>query len=95
MTSLAFASGFLELMDRLHKIDEVLYLSILKFSVSAELDLKEQTFTLNKSNVGNFFKLISFNTAHMALTSLLRCLIEIITATVLIIYIAIFNLNII
>jgi len=32
MTSFAFASGFLELIDLLHKIDDVLYFSFVKFS---------------------------------------------------------------
>lgn len=62
-------------------------LLILKFSVSSELDLKVNSFEMSIAMRDNFFKLISFNTAHMALTSCLRMIIEIIVIIVLVVYI--------
>lgn len=60
---------------------------ILKFSVSSELDLKVKSLEMSAAIRDNFFKLISFNTAHMALTSCLRMIIEIIMMIVLVVYI--------
>jgi hypothetical protein len=70
-------------------------LLILKFSVSSELDLKVKSLEMSVSTRDNFFKLISFNTAHMALTSCLRMIIEIIVIMVLVVYIYIIDSRII
>jgi hypothetical protein len=70
-------------------------LLILKFSVSAELDLKVKSFELSSAKRDNFFKLISYNTAHMALTNCLRMIIEIIVMLVLVVYIYIIDSRII
>jgi hypothetical protein len=60
---------------------------ILKFSVSSEMDLKAKSFEMSVTTRDNFFKLISFNASHMALTSFLRMVIELIVMNILAIYI--------
>jgi hypothetical protein len=68
---------------------------ILKFSIAAELDLKEITFDLSSDTRDNYFNLISFNTAHMALTSCLRVAIEICMIAIIVVYICVKDMQII
>ena len=68
---------------------------ILKFTLSSEIDLKVKSFEMPGVIRDNFFKLISFNTAHMALTSCLRMFIEIILIILLVAYIYIIDSRII
>jgi hypothetical protein len=64
---------------------------ILKFSLSVEIDLKCLSIKLSNEYRDNFFKLISFNAAHMAFTGMLRIVIEITTLLILAAYIAYVN----
>jgi hypothetical protein len=68
---------------------------ILNFSLSSEVDLKVKALSMGEYSRENFFRLISFNVAHNALTGSLRVIIEVIMITVILIYLVFTNINLV
>jgi len=68
---------------------------ILNFSLSSEIDLKVKALSLEEYSRENFFRLVSFNVAHNALTGFLRVIVEVIMITVILIYLVYTNMNLV